>query len=113
MTRCLNIECKTYFLSDTTCSIAQLITEKRIENNRALINPSIWIPDTILTVSITIAVLITNWNKPKVKNVIGNAKRDKIGFRKVFSKLNTIAKIVAILNLSCGVEPIKSIRLVK
>lgn len=29
-----------YFLSEATCSIAQLITEKSIENKNALMNPS-------------------------------------------------------------------------
>lgn len=96
MTSCLVLKVKTYLLSVTTCSIAQLITEKRIENSKALIKPSISIPATILTVSKTITVFMTNWNNPKVKNVIGNANRDRMGLRKVFNKLNTTAKIVAV-----------------
>ena len=96
MTYCLDVNSRTYFLSVTTCSIAQLMTENRIENNKALIKPLISIPATILTVSKTIAVLMTSWNNPKVKNVIGNANRDRMGLRKVFNKLNTTAKIVAV-----------------
>lgn len=113
MTLCLNFKKRTYLLSVTTCSIAQLITENRIEKSKALINPLISIPSTILTVSSTIAVLMTNWNNPKVKNVIGKAKSERIGLRKVFNKLKTIAKIVAVMNFSLGAVPSKIIILVK
>jgi hypothetical protein len=42
--------------------------------------------------------LITNKNKPNVKNVIGKVKSTKMGFTKRLSKPSTAATIIAVAN---------------
>ena len=59
-------------------------------------NPSTLKPVTMRVVSIIIAALITNRNKPKVKKVMGIVKIIRIGFKMLFNTERTAAIIKAV-----------------
>ena len=63
--------------------------------NEATSNPS-----TKWSQSKMIMALITNKNKPRVKNVTGKVSNTKIGFTKKFNNPKTTATISAVLNSS-------------
>ena len=76
-------------------STVALMKEKDKLNIKAASQPPTWKPSRILSVKTTIAALITSENKPKVMQVIGNAKILMIGFMKVLSSVSTKATFTA------------------
>jgi hypothetical protein len=76
--------------------IAEEANDNKIPKIKAQKNPWIWIPERNLSASITIKTLMIKRKIPKVRIVIGNVRRMRIGFIIAFKMPKTITKINAV-----------------
>ena len=81
--------------------------DKIMLNNNAVQNESTANPPTILEHKSIISALITNKNKPKVRNVTGIVKNTIIGLMNVFSKPRTTATISEVVKLATVMPDMK------